>query len=404
MKEDILYIGDLHGHALKLPYSYKDHIDNLDFEQLKQAYHNNDVIRFIEIFENVEFKDTIPTICSLGDVLAERGQNDLMTLCIIDKMHKSGLSFNIIYSNHDAEFIHNIEGIIKGEFDNISSIMEGKFIRSLRNLIRFMESNSSFQEKLKDYIKSYLAHLCIASVDHTEEGYILATHAPLNEKIVRKYFDLNKSLKENIEKLNRKFIELLGDDHEELFNKYYDLIWNRETDEDFDPQRIMRSSHPILHVHGHHNDKKLYPSSINLNSFNGQDESGELEDKLLLKDSITLDACKKELMIEINRKLANFGVNKIVLNTLDNSVKIKLAKQISKIFFNPILSEIKLLKEETITLDKYTKIRNDVIGIPDSGYDGDDEKDQSDNAMPFYGSNIVLFESKDSDKHNVFNN
>ena len=105
------YFGDLHANTLKMLIGLEDAyiITNLKthYKGLKKAYDRNNVDAFISLIDKLKFRETAikRSLCYLGDILADRGQNDAMTLYLMNKMTENNVDYEIIYSNHGWCFI-----------------------------------------------------------------------------------------------------------------------------------------------------------------------------------------------------------------------------------------------------------------------------------------------------------
>jgi len=130
-KDQELTIGDLHGNALKLVWFLIKHgfIEGFDeslYSKLVEHYKNNNLEKFNKIIdENLKINLNAGKLRLIGDELCDRGSNDGMTLCILEKLsdankkpidsaEKSSFEFEIIFSNHTAwffEWLQKIKGL-----------------------------------------------------------------------------------------------------------------------------------------------------------------------------------------------------------------------------------------------------------------------------------------------------
>ncbi|MCF6768214.1 hypothetical protein L3V86_07560 [Thiotrichales bacterium 19S11-10] len=321
------YLGDVHAFTPKILLFLKNskyiNFDDRFYLDLENAYSENQVDAFKKLCNQLKFNkfNKAPKLCFIGDLLADRGINDAMTLHIFELMDKNDIKFDIIYSNHDAEFIRNIEHILNDEYDKIKVIdtfSKGEgFARSFHNFIDYLKENKENPEKIskiKEQIRVYLKHLKLTTLEKAQSGKILATHAPLNDEIIQEYFREGMTTKEtqkNIFSLddlilisNIKFRRLVENKKfQDLWLKYHKFVWNRDTDDQFNLSKSLGFIEDfILHIHGHHEDEPLYEQSVNLNNLNGKGGTNTLTDHLLEEDSITLAQCNKIIKIYLKEK------------------------------------------------------------------------------------------------------
>lgn len=113
-------LGDLHGNFQKLLYTAVRHgaidVSEQDFNKLTRLYqrkslNKKQIALFNKILSRIHVKPTSEKslLRLLGDILTDRGQNDYFTLKLLQKFKRGGLPFEILLSNHDAEFIRIIE-------------------------------------------------------------------------------------------------------------------------------------------------------------------------------------------------------------------------------------------------------------------------------------------------------
>ena len=97
--------GDMHGNTMKLLWNLIQEgvikIGSQEFDQMWKAYRDNNVKDFIDLIGNIEVVRHDLNVRLIGDVFADRGQNDYFTLKVLEKLHQGGVKPEIIYSNHD---------------------------------------------------------------------------------------------------------------------------------------------------------------------------------------------------------------------------------------------------------------------------------------------------------------
>lgn len=112
-----LTIGDLHGNACKLIHFLIKHkvltnVTPQDYSRFILLYKvwdsgtvkQDDLNWFLKWVASFQFS-TSGTVRFIGDELADRGANDYFTLKILEKMSLEQVPFEIMFSNHSAEFI-----------------------------------------------------------------------------------------------------------------------------------------------------------------------------------------------------------------------------------------------------------------------------------------------------------
>lgn len=250
-------LGDLHGNALKLVhvlhmFNILD-IDRASYMTLVQVYaalqiedeptephRHNDRIRahiayiknlpeyqaFLNVYEekaeNFEppdalsmkivalgaFYEVLPNITvkqgarfrAIGDMMGDRGANDLLTLELIGKLIDGGVELEILLSNHDMVFIQCMEGILRGESIETWKQLGWGQAESLRRFVEICTAvtdedgidNNPFVEKVFALYAKYKKVLKAVSYDFDESrNLLLYTHAHVDEQIL---FEMVKGL------------------------------------------------------------------------------------------------------------------------------------------------------------------------------------------------------------------
>jgi hypothetical protein len=290
------FFGDMHANAHKmiimlesdgvLTFSDKDQ----DKKTVQQLYYSNDIN--VTAFHDFMYSGNIKAISQLsplvfiGDLLADRGKNDLLILFILDFLNKNKISFSIVYSNHDAEFVKNIVNIYHQKYDNISDQLGSGQAQSLHGLKQSLQKGL-YTNDIASLIKSYLDKLQLIKLIPHQDKTLMVTHAPLNARYLKEMITWS-AVKENItlekvvNQLNVRFVEYLNnltqgyDSESEEFKKFiFNFIWNRDVDSDFTVaacwQKLTGEALNITDIHGHDgNGKTLYPESINLDNTVGK--------------------------------------------------------------------------------------------------------------------------------------
>src|SRR6185437_409097 len=149
-----LVLPDLHGNALKAIYFLERRgvlkIRDGDRELLGELYKAGEdlSLRQLDQFKNIlrraEFDPKkIKNVQFIGDILGDRGKNDIFMLYLLESLKKSNVKFDILFSNHDLQFISWI--LANGdevEKQRISpNLIDPSQQRSFNNLIEFLKDN-----------------------------------------------------------------------------------------------------------------------------------------------------------------------------------------------------------------------------------------------------------------------
>src|SRR5262249_3257508 len=123
----------------------------------------------------------------LGDLLADRTYNDYFTLAILDFLHESGIEYEIIFSNHDAEFVRYIHRCReKSERDLYQTNGEdeglGVAMRSLHRLNSTLNRYTHLRENLHRRVeRAYFPKLRLFSLSYDDNT--LYCHGMVNKSI-----------------------------------------------------------------------------------------------------------------------------------------------------------------------------------------------------------------------------
>ena len=124
---DDITIGDLHGNVMKLIFTLvKEGVIELskaDYKELLELYrtpigdfYESDFKRFSEIIDDIVVHcPEQGKVRLIGDDLADRGLGDHFTLYFLKKLHKANLQFEILHSNHGAEFLLHYQDAYKNK-------------------------------------------------------------------------------------------------------------------------------------------------------------------------------------------------------------------------------------------------------------------------------------------------
>jgi len=119
-------IGDLHANALKLLHLLiqegvfftspeKYHTFSRLYQIPAEYISQQELSTLLMMIDNLEVRNTNVLIRLIGDEHFDRGHNDLYIDMILRKLHKEGIHYEIILSNHGARSIIQIEGFRHGK-------------------------------------------------------------------------------------------------------------------------------------------------------------------------------------------------------------------------------------------------------------------------------------------------
>ncbi len=216
-----LSLGDLHGNALKLIYILIEEgileLNDEEYKHLATIYHTatdeltaEQLNTFKSIIAQAKVnKDKAITL--IGDELADRGSNDYFTLLVLKKLHDSKISWNVLLSNHSAEFIKDYE---REHFTGKTRLNSG-FSQSLTNMHSLIAKGLIKEEEVRAIVEDcYIPKTKAISYTVSSEGELtLFTHAPVGLETVQglankfniPYKDESiKELIQTIDKINQK--------------------------------------------------------------------------------------------------------------------------------------------------------------------------------------------------------
>lgn len=250
-----------------------------------------DLARYTTLLETLEFKsngESLPfaLIRLIGDILADRGPNDILTLILLDVLQKKlkakGLSdieifrkMPMLFSNHDAEFWRGYLSAFTAKLDipkpetrsyhNLTALIEEKIVTKI-TLDRLVKDVYAPCLKLMDY-----------SIDYSnpqEPVFTFYTHAPVGLKTIitraAEYYDLKcdksvfssiEKLSELIDRINHAFIRDIPStltEEEDFCEGRYNaaflfksLTWNRDDVRCFNGEPSHIGKYKIRNVFGH---------------------------------------------------------------------------------------------------------------------------------------------------------
>lgn len=200
-------IGDLHGNALKLLYFLTRHgfitISKDDYEAFRDIYlkdelAQDDIDQFRDLLTRIQVNDNArgALVRLIGDVVADRGQNDYFTLKLLEKLDQGNVLTEILSSNHDIEALplydekFKIQNEKSYPYETTLTDVRNKQDESLQNLGKLIRDGILTQEEVTElFRKHHLSHLRLLSyeIDTTGEKPKIAlySHAPIPFSIIK---------------------------------------------------------------------------------------------------------------------------------------------------------------------------------------------------------------------------
>lgn len=304
-----LILGDLHANALKLlhfllkygivywpneldPPSFYKNFAKLysSINWLSEGLEAQNSINVIyELLSQLKVNINAPKLIFLGDELADRGCNDLITLWLFNHLAKNGIDYICCYSNHTHEFILHYENYIKTLTKPYTSI---DCYNSMLPLYRALNRGVIDHNGLVDLVSTHMSRMRLLSYGLNNSGLMQYTHAPtsyniaqhLAQKLGLFYLDSKPEyLAWSIERINRTFSERIElNNVSELFTKevmdklslvysqeeksypFENIIWNR-----YYPNLNRPETHPLHHyellsTHGHDSEDPKNGTNVNV--------------------------------------------------------------------------------------------------------------------------------------------
>ena len=197
-------VGDMHGNAFKMIHflcsSGMMQLTPNDFKKLKNIYYKKfgltkeDFDSWKEILKRANFSTEI-TALFIGDILADRGRNDYLTLLIFQAMQEKKAPYKITLSNHDALFLSKYakaqacEKLDEQVQAYCDEYLQSGQERSIHSLGRYLEQGLINQNEIRKIVtESYLTHLILITytINEKNNGITLFTHAPVGLEVIQK--------------------------------------------------------------------------------------------------------------------------------------------------------------------------------------------------------------------------
>ncbi|MDF1646062.1 MAG: hypothetical protein P1U61_03635 [Legionellaceae bacterium] len=239
-------LGDLHSNAMKLLHTLVRYgvceFRALKFRKLSKLYDlknptEADKQAFLALFrEEFKVKNTDILVRLIGDIVADRGQNDLYVLTILDVLREKGVRVSTLISNHDVDLIRAYEAYKKkgGVFGQSgTATIASDFTRSIQVLEKSIGdgkaiSSAEFERLMEE---TYLPSLKLIDYSLSEDApkkITIFSHAPIDleviEQMANKFGVVYKAetveaLAQTMDAINQKFIAYVREGH-------FDVIYN----------------------------------------------------------------------------------------------------------------------------------------------------------------------------------
>ncbi|MCA0402822.1 MAG: hypothetical protein LCH30_03400 [Proteobacteria bacterium] len=359
-------VGDMHANAMKFIYILAEIglITNLDentYQQLWAIYTKDpkdltgaDLDYFEEIIDNFHFSKDKTKLRLLGDLLSDRGMNDIFMLFLFEKLAREQVDFSILASNHDMNFLSWL-------FNPAYEPSIGKnCIRSLDNLNILIERGLIAKNEIEVLIKQfYLPHLklvditdstdfdepesdeSIDSLDYLQDAEVsLYSHAPIGLETLRtlaEYYELEhaeikclRDLKYNINYINQEFIKRIESVNLSIgdvfdlkatlaANPEYAVFWNRD-------MQLERPSSfdgiDMYYIYGHNYVEEQLPHLICLDNFFGKEEDvfdSRFEDHKMMLFNPNLSIIYDDRITEVSGLIENDSDDDSIVTTKASS-------------------------------------------------------------------------------------
>lgn len=276
--------GDLHGNSIKLLFFVVHegilNIDPDDYRRLIEIYTipveiitADELQEFNKIISGSTINQPAPKICFIGDDLADRGCNDYFTLKLFEKLSKENINFDVLVSNHGAEFLKQyMHGLDKPNVTSYKNYNRS-FGNSLINLQTLIVDGKVSMQEVNDIVSHhYLQKLKLLNYSIEDENTIsIYSHAPTNESSLNKLMNLFKipfqqsinDISRMIDDLNIAFKALLSESNNTTLHdmnaipEIEHFINDRYRDLAKAVEAVDLFSCNIVNIHGHVDCEKI---------------------------------------------------------------------------------------------------------------------------------------------------
>lgn len=262
----LVTIGDLHGNSLKLLYLllklgivfWPDNEEKKPgelYQDFYRAYHitpptKESLKTLKDLITKLHISDAEhrPHLRFLGDELADRGLNDLISLWIFDTLHQHGVQYDCCYSNHTHEFLGNYVRVLinQGSYSELNAAFQ-----SFSWLYYCITANLIEKNVVIDLVENHKTHLRLMTYGLENTGIFQYTHAPtsytidqfLAQKLQLFYIANRPEFRAwSIEKINHAFGVLLSKNQNlTLFNREIIISLNNHN-------VLKEHEHPFEHI------------------------------------------------------------------------------------------------------------------------------------------------------------
>lgn len=309
-------IGDLHANAMLmihflvinqiLVFNVDDYLSLVKIYYCAPDYFytKQDFNSFAKLLDKASVNSEVGLVRFLGDMLADRGKNDYFILLILECLTKNNISYEILFSNHDADFILYYENGIRPFIYQSNSL----------NKLLLKETDVQINEVKNKYRSYYKKKLKLLSYSYTTDQFVLFSHAPICLKTIK---ELAKKFKVSFPKriespaelariadiINKKFCNGTVEKyyHDELPVEVRTIytsstkelpidypvtrtVWNRVIDADANISSSF--DFKLTFVHGHHHDqskKEIAKGYLGLDTLLGKTDAYTKGELLLVK-------------------------------------------------------------------------------------------------------------------------
>ncbi len=120
----------------------------------------------------------------IGDMLADRGVNDALTLAILNTIKTHKIPYEILLSNHDVWFLMHFDATSGLNAQMMSDFITKDDAISIKRFYRFLSKTPDLREKFTAIIRTaYLPHLKLLSYSSGQKGVsrlAVYSHAPIS--------------------------------------------------------------------------------------------------------------------------------------------------------------------------------------------------------------------------------
>lgn len=206
----------------------------------------------------------------IGDILADRGKHDYLTLIVLEVLHGVLSQLTIIYSNHDAKFLassraHDGSGYFRLDQEDMHEQEEGPslayFFNSMLRMSASIENGHVSYERVMHVVEQVIfPSLKLVDYEVVDGELVFFTHAPSHPYMINnlgmtfhaELFDCldGDVTKTKIDELNGLFLAYVrGETHDDFVDDVLqDFIEDRG---DLAQGYMSFQAMPYLNVHGH---------------------------------------------------------------------------------------------------------------------------------------------------------